>query len=107
MRPTNAIRTPGFVYMMSNDRRTVLYIGVTSDLRQRYVQHRDHLFPGSFTDRYRCEALVYFEQYDDIGVAIERETTLKKWSRKKKDLLIWEMNPSVENLGERLLEEEW
>ena len=106
MRHINALRTPGFVYMMSNKSCTTLYIGVTSDLRRRYAEHRDHAHPGSFTDRYYCEDLVYFEQYDDIAIAINRETELKKWSRKKKDLLIWEMNPDKANLGERLLAEE-
>jgi len=92
---------------MSNKTRTVLYIGVTSHLRRRYVEHRDHLLPESFTARYNCEHLVYFECFDDIGAAIARETQLKGWSRKKKDNLVARVNPNGENLGEALLDEEY
>ena len=98
--------TPGYVYMMSNKHRTVLYIGVTSDLRRRYVEHRDHLLPNSFTSNYYCEDLIYFECFDDIRDAIARETQLKKWSRTKKDWLVQRMNPEMKNLGEGLLAEQ-
>lgn len=88
------------VYILTNKTHTVLYIGVTNNLERRIYEHKHHLVPG-FTDRYHVEKLVYFETTNDIRVAIEREKTLKKWSRKKKEMLINAMNPTWEDLSEK------
>ena len=76
---------------MTNNSRT-LYIGMTNNLRKRVSQHKEMLIEG-FTKRYRITKLIYFEDYDDVRYAIERETRIKTWSRKKKLDLIATMNP--------------
>ncbi len=78
----------GFVYILTNKLRTVLYIGVTSNIRARLWQHEHHEIPGSFTDRYNVTLLIYYEWFDTIMAAIEREKQLKRWVRKKKEWLI-------------------
>jgi putative endonuclease len=87
------------VYMMANRWRTVVYIGVTSDLVTRVWQHRNG--EGSaFTRKYRCHHLVWFEQHSDMSVAIQRETSLKRYLRKWKDELIAAENPQWRDLWE-------
>ncbi|MCR5036079.1 MAG: GIY-YIG nuclease family protein [Bacteroidales bacterium] len=83
---------------MTNNNKTVLYIGVTANLIRRVYEHRHHEIKWSFTDRYNCENCIYYEKYNDINQAIERETQLKKWSRKKKEILINSKNPNWTNL---------
>ena len=78
---------------MTNKHRNVLYIGVTGNLEQRIWQHKTHQFKNSFTDKYNCEYCIYYEEYDFINDAIDRETELKKWNRKKKEALIAALNP--------------
>ncbi len=95
----------GSVYIMTNRLRTVVYIGVTSDLRTRIIQHKDHYFKESFTDRYNCSICVYYENFGRIEEAISREKEIKKWSRKKKDELISVMNPNWIDLWEEI--EKW
>jgi len=80
-----------YVYIMTNHSGT-LYIGMTNDLRRRIAQHKEMKVEG-FTKRYKITRLIYFEEYDDVRYAIERETRLKTWSRKKKIDLINGMNP--------------
>ena len=76
------------VYILANLNRSVLYVGVTSDLMKRVLEHRAHLNPHCFTARYRVERLVHYEPFQDIRAAIEREKQLKGWSRVKKVALI-------------------
>ena len=83
----------GFVYIMTNSNNTVLYTGVTSDLKQRVIQHRTKKYSLSFSSRYNLSKLVYFEVFEKIGVAIKREKQIKGGSRKKKMKLIDSMNP--------------
>jgi putative endonuclease len=83
----------GCVYIMTNKLKTTLYIGVTSNLRSRIYEHRTHLYPHSFTARYRMHYCIYFECFSSIEEAIRREKELKKWSRSKKMQLINGMNP--------------
>ena len=66
----------GWVYIMTNRRNGTLYTGVASDLPRRVYQHREGLMEG-FTRRYGLKMLVYYEQYDDIRTAIQREKTIK------------------------------
>lgn len=68
----------GYVYIMSNKHKTALYIGVTSDLRKRVYQHKEHLYKNSFTDRYNIELLVYHEHFMHIEEAIAHEKGIKK-----------------------------
>ena len=93
----------GYIYIMSNKTRTVLYIGVTSDLAHRTWQHRRD--EGSvFTKRYNCTDLVYYEFCEGIVEAIAREKELKKWKRAWKDELIAKMNPELKDLYEEVRE---
>ena len=84
----------GFVYIMTNKNKTTLYIGVTSNVCRRVYEHIKHLYRNSFTDKYNLEYCVYFEEFSNIESAIAREKELKKWNRKKKELLINEKNPN-------------
>jgi putative endonuclease len=91
----------GYVYIMSNKKRTTFYIGVTSNLAKRVNEHKSG--NGSiFTTKYKCLDLVYFEQIFDIGLAIEREKTLKNWNREWKIDLIKTINPEMKDLSELL-----
>ena len=67
-----------WVYIMSNKTRSVLYIGVTNDLYRRYCEHRDGVMDG-FTKKYKCHALVYYEEFNLPDDAIAREKELKGW----------------------------
>ena len=88
------------VYMLTNLARTVLYIGVTSDLEGRLYEHRVAEMPG-FTRDYHVNRLVYCEDYPDISAAIAREKQLKGWRRTKKDTLIATLNPAWDDLSVR------
>ena len=89
------------IYIIANKRNGTLYIGVTSNLSRRAFEHRQALIP-SFTRRYNCKLLVYYEYYDDMASAIGREKQLKAGSRKKKLTLIEKMNPIWRDLYEDL-----
>ena len=80
-----------WTYIMSNNSNTTLYIGVTDNLEARVSEHRSKE-GNSFTHRYCCHKLVYYEEYSDISQAIDREKKLKKWRREKKDHLIDSVN---------------
>jgi putative endonuclease len=88
----------GYIYIMSNKHHTTLYIGVTSDLEMRVMEHKAAKVK-SFTQMYNLDELLYFEVFDSIADAIDRETQLKKWSRAKKDALIATLNPRLEDLS--------
>lgn len=86
-----------FVYIMTNPTHTVLFIGFTSDLRKRVWEHREHLGLG-ITHRYSCIKLIYYEAGEDYEGVLGREKQLKGWTRKKKELLIHQMNPTWNDL---------
>jgi len=87
----------GFVYIVGGDTGT-LYIGVTSDLSKRILEHKRG--EGSqFTTRYGCHRLLYYELFDEIRNAIDRETSLKGKTRQKKLDLIRTMNPEFKDLA--------
>jgi putative endonuclease len=86
-----------FVYILTNQRHTVLYIGVTSDLKARIYQHREKLTAG-FTSRHNVDKLVYYETGRDIAGAIAREKQLKAGPRRKKIDLIDSFNPDWRDL---------
>jgi putative endonuclease len=84
-----------YVYIITNKIKTVLYIGVTNNLKKRLHYHSTpEANSKHFTHKYNCKYLIYFEHYKSIETAIEREKQLKKWNRKKKEFLIEEKNPS-------------
>ena len=89
------------VYILTNKRHTVLYAGVTSDLKKRVYQHRMKLMAG-FTSRYNVDKLVYYEVADNPEAAIVREKQIKGGSRQKKIALINAMNPKWQDLYETL-----
>ena len=91
----------GYVYIMSNRRDDALYVGVTSDLSRRAFEHRQGVIDG-FTKRYGLKRLVYYERYEDIRVALQREKNLKHWPRVWKLALVHELNPDWDDLYERL-----
>ncbi len=90
-----------WIYMLASQKNGTLYIGVTSDLIRRVYEHRNHLLEG-FTKEYDVSRLVYYEEYDDIGLALTREKQLKKWNRAWKLKLIESNNPSWKDLYEDL-----
>jgi putative endonuclease len=87
----------GYVYIVSNKKRTVLYIGVTANLYARIFEHRSG-YGSTFTKRYKCTNLLYFCFYDAIEEAITREKQIKKWKRVWKDQLIEKFNPELKDL---------
>ena len=91
----------GYVYILTNKNKTVLYIGVTSDIRQRILRHKEKFYPGSFTARYNCDRLMYFAEFSSIMDAIVEEKRLKGGSRAKKIKLIDEFNPEWKDLSDR------
>ena len=90
------------VYILASRNKQVLYVGVTSQLVTRIWQHKNNLVSG-FSQKYQIHNLVYYEQFDTIAVAIEREKQLKKWRRRWKDQLITDNNPQWLDLYDSLL----
>ena len=86
-----------WVYIMSNRKDGVLYIGVTSDLSRRIIQHREGK-GSAFCRRYGLKRLVYAEEHDSIGDAIAREKAMKAWKRAWKIELIEGVNPAWDDL---------
>ena len=91
----------GYLYIMSNRQDGVLYVGVTSDLVRRCYEHRNDLLSG-FTKQHGLKRLVYYEVYDDIGIAIQREKNMKHWSRAWKIRLINGFNREWDDLYDSL-----
>ena len=89
------------VYIMTNRHNTVLYTGVTNDLKKRAWQHREKLVEG-FTKRYNVTKLVYYEVFDDVHAAIAREKQIKAGSRQKKIDLVNSMNREWRDLYDEL-----
>lgn len=83
---------------MTNNSNKVLYIGVTSDLTKRVMQHKNHVYEG-FTEKYNCTKLVYFEECNDINSAIRREKQLKNWHRDWKNNLVNQSNKDWNDLA--------
>ncbi|MBA7495149.1 hypothetical protein ES702_05728 [subsurface metagenome] len=90
-----------YIYIITNTRNTVLYTGVTSDLKKRVYEHKSKLVSG-FTKKYNIIKLVYYEIFNDIYNAILREKQIKGGSRQKKINLINKMNPNWQDLYEDL-----
>ena len=86
-----------YVYLMTNDRHTVLYTGSTNNLRKRVYLHRKRLVPG-FTRKYNAHKLVYFESQPDMDAARIREQQIKGLNRDKKNTLVNAMNDGWHDL---------
>jgi putative endonuclease len=93
----------GWVYFMSNRPSGTLYVGVTADLSRRVWEHKNGLV--RFSHRYNLHRLVYAEAHDDIRVAIQRETSIKRWPRQWKINLIMSVNPEWRDLSSELQRE--
>ncbi|MGA2690432.1 MAG: GIY-YIG nuclease family protein [Candidatus Korobacteraceae bacterium] len=85
------------VYLLGSSSGT-LYVGITSNLRFRVRQHKEHTFRG-FTAEYEVDRLLYFETYGEVLTAIHREKQLKGWRRDKKISLIETVNPQWKDLS--------
>jgi putative endonuclease len=88
-----------YVYILASTYKR-LYIGVTSEIELRVLQHKNGRYPDSFTSKYRIDRLVHLERFGMVEDAIARETQLKKWSRIKKIQLIVANNPAWRDLSE-------
>ncbi len=91
----------GWVYFMTNRPNGILYVGVTSDLVRRVFEHRSGFIRG-FTQQYGLKRLVYFERYDDIRDAIQREHNIKHWPRAWKVRRIMIDNPDWNDLYDEI-----
>jgi putative endonuclease len=92
----------GYIYILTNNKNTVLYTGVTSRLKDRVWEHKEKVYQTAFTYKYHIHKLIFFEEYPDIRDAIEREKQIKAGSRAKKIALINGMNPDWNDLFELL-----
>lgn len=89
----------GFIYIMSNIKRTTLYIGVTNNLERRVLEHK--AASGSkFTSKYNLFGLLYWEKINGMQLAIQREKQLKNWHSQWKWNLIKKGNPELKDLAE-------
>ena len=94
-----------FVYILTNKNKTVLYTGVTNNLRERLYHHKNSLENNySFTKRYNCYYLIYFEQFIEVDQAIAREKEIKGWKRNKKNKLITSFNAEWKFLNDEMEE---
>ena len=91
-----------FTYILANKHKTVLYTGVTNDLKRRLEEHIQGI-NKSFTHRYNVHFLVWYQEFNWIQDAIEREKEIKGWRREKKDKLIISFNPEWKYLNDKLL----
>ena len=86
-----------YVYIITNKNKTVLYVGVTNDIKRRIYEHKNKLVDG-FSKKYNLDTLVYYEYTSDITSAIEREKQIKGWIRAKKEKLITDFNENWDDL---------
>jgi putative endonuclease len=90
----------GYVYIMASDKMGTIYIGSTSELVSRVIQHKMKTFHNGFTAKYNVENLVYYEYFDDVADMVIRERQLKEWRRNWnwKLKLIIQQNPEWRDL---------
>ena len=91
-----------YVYILSNKKNGTLYIGVTRNLVRRIYEHKEDLIEG-FTQKYKVHNLVYYEQTNNVIVALIREKQLKKWNRQWKINLIEKENPDWLDLYDKII----
>jgi len=90
------------VYILTNYNHRILYTGITNNLARRVYEHKNKLEEG-FTKKYDVNKLVYYEFFEDITIAIEREKQIKAGSRKKKLDLINKFNPEWKDVYSQIL----
>ena len=88
-----------YTYILSNKNRTTFYIGVTNDIKRRTLEHKAGK-GSAFTHQYNLTDLLYYEKFDEILIAIQREKQLKNWHREWKLNLIKIVNPEMEDVAE-------
>ena len=98
MRRDTGLGATSWVYIMASRRNGTIYVGVTSDLQGRVWDHRNATHPGSFTARYGCTRLVWYQPLDNIVAAIAREKAVEKYGRRRKLALIEADNPEWNDL---------
>ncbi len=86
-----------YIYILTNTYRTTFYIGVTSDLLKRIIEHANGA-ASKFTKKYGVKDLIYYEEFSAINQAIAREKQLKNWHKAWKLNLIRETNPTLKTL---------
>ncbi len=91
-----------WVYIMSSKTRTI-HVGVTNDLERRVLEHKSKQAAG-FTKKYAATRLVYYEEFDSVYEAIEREKQIKAWRRPKKVELVNSLNPNWSDFAEDWIE---
>ena len=89
-----------YIYILSNQKNTTLYIGMTSNLEKRIYEHQHKTIKNSFSAKYNLDKLLYWELSEDINATINREKQLKKWNREWKDDLIGTINPELLDLSQ-------
>ncbi|WP_396167516.1 GIY-YIG nuclease family protein [Flavobacterium sp.] len=94
----------GFVYIVTNKYNNTYYVGVTSNLPKRILEHKEKRYENSFSARYNLNKLVYYEQFQMIGDAIAREKQLKAGSRAQKINLIQGLNPNWNDLYDEIID---
>ena len=87
-----------YVYIMGSKSGT-LYVGMTSDIKKRVYEHKNHSMPG-FTDKYNIDKLLYVETTGGPSSALNREKQIKAWKREKKVALIDSINSEWNDLSE-------
>jgi putative endonuclease len=93
-----------YVYIITNFTNTVLYIGHTVNLNNRLYEHVNKIYPKSFTARYNCNKVVFYEFYPSIMEAVKKEYQLKAWKRQWKIELIEKTNPDWLSLNKNIEE---
>ena len=91
-----------FIYILTNKTNKVFYTGITCDLSRRLEEHSNKIVKG-FASKYHCYKLIYYEVFNDIYEAIEREKQLKRWHREWKINLIKQSNPQLDDISANLM----
>ncbi|MUV03357.1 GIY-YIG nuclease family protein [Flavobacterium rakeshii] len=92
-----------YIYILTNKNKTVLYVGFTNNLKERLYYHENpEAHSKSFTSKYKCCYLIYWEHYNDVDIAITREKEIKAWRREKKEKLIAQFNPEWNFLNNQI-----
>ncbi len=92
------LHAKAFVYILTNFSRSTLYVGVTTNLRERISDHKNGL-GSEFCIKYNCDQLVFFRDFNSISEAISFEKRLKRWRRKWKEEIIESLNPEWKDLS--------
>jgi len=72
------MRSGGYIYIMATKRMGTIYIGSTSDLVGRVWEHKNKIYPKSFTAKYNCNKLVYYEYHESLEDMVKREREMKE-----------------------------